>query len=107
MFYSNNKLVKALKFNQQKCPVLANAFHDLWGPLFVKPQLKMPEFIFFISSPISKTELWHMEFLQQDIITKYMQKGAEISLQSSGFRLCTCSQLSRIGNHLTFLSISL
>lgn len=32
MLHSNKNLVKELKFNQQNCPVLANAFHDLWGP---------------------------------------------------------------------------
>lgn len=91
MLYSNKNPVKELKFNQQNCPVLANAFHALWGPLLVKPQFQPPELLFFTSTPGHKTELWQIEFLQQDIITKYTEKRGEISPSSSGFRLCACS----------------
>lgn len=91
MLYSNKNPVKELKFNQQNCQVLANAFHDLWGPLLVKPQFQPPGLLFFTSTPGHKTELWQIEFLQQDISTKYTEKRGEISPSSSGFRLCACS----------------
>lgn len=91
MLYSNKNPVKKLKFNQQNCPVLANAFYDLWGPLLVKPQFQPPELLFFTSIHSSKIELWQIEFLQQDIVTKYTQKRGETSPSSSGFRLCACS----------------
>lgn len=79
MLYSNKNLVKELKLNQQRCLVLANAFHDLWGPLLVKLQFQPPEHIFFTSTPSSKIELWQIEFLPQDIVTKYTEKKGEIS----------------------------
>lgn len=106
VLYSNNKLVKQLKFNQQKCLALANAGHDLWCPLLAKPRFNYQSLISsLLALSVRLSYDWGI------LVTEYDYKVHTGESRDSIVKLWfqTVCMLSAVQtrDHLTFLSISL